>query len=257
MPNNKKIEITASQIRAYKSCRRLYELEYIDCLRPIEEYEPYAIGRNYHNKVSQIIKHGEFEKTDDKTDMMAEAFGKFIMPKLKAVKTETEFGIRLSHGIYLKGKIDGIDESGIPIEHKTTANAISDEFAEKLKWDDQIAVYMIGAGANELVYTVCQKPTIKLRQNESREDYLKRCAEWYDETKTAVLRLSRTDEELEEKKREITAIAKEIRSQKNWLRNPANCKVLSCQYSKICLGYDSEYMAGFKKKGKRNEELSI
>lgn len=257
MSNNKTIYLTASQVRAYKACRRLYQLQYIDCLKPVNEYEPYATGRNYHAKISQIIKTGKYEKSFDKTDAMADAFGKYILPKLQPFNTEREFKKRLSYGIYLKGKIDGWDKNGVILEHKTTSASINDDFEDKLKWDDQIYIYMIGLDANELIYTVCRKPTIKLKQNETEEDYLKRCAEWYDESKTAVFKITKTSKELQDKKEELISIAKEIRAQKNWHKNSSNCKVLACLYEDICLGYDSENMPGFEKKEKINEELSI
>ncbi|GEM_PF-2712346 len=257
MSNNKTIYLTASQVRAYKSCRRLYELQFIDCLKPIEEYEPYAVGRNYHSKISSIVKTGEFEKTNDKTDAMAQAFKNFILPKIVCDKTETEFKTRLCQGIYLKGKVDGISKGNIVIEHKTMYGAAGEDFEEKLKIDDQIMIYMIGTGANELIYTVCQKPTIKLRQNESNEDYIKRCYEWYDESKTSIYKIRKTDKELAEKKAELIRIAKEIRRGKYWHRNPYNCKVLACVYDKICENYNPAYMAGFIKKEKVNEELSV
>lgn len=257
MSNNKTICLTSSQVRAYKSCRRLYELQYIDCLKPIEEYEPYAVGRNYHSKISQIVKTGEFKKTHDKTDAMAQAFKNFILPKIECNKTETEFKTRLSQGIYLKGKVDGISKENIIIEHKTAYGAVGEDFEDKLKIDDQIMIYMIGIGAYELIYTVCQKPTIKLRQNESADEYLKRCYEWYDESKTSIYKIYKSDKELAEKRAELIRIAKEIRRGTYWHRNPYNCKVLSCVYDKICENYNPEYMAGFAKKEKVNEELSI
>ena len=257
MSNNKTIYLTASKLRAYKSCRRLYELQYIDCLIPTAEYEPYAVGRSYHDKILKIVKNGKFDKTYDKTDAMADAFGKYILPKIQTYKTEVEFKTRLCHGIYLNGKTDGIDRNGVVLEHKTTSAAIGEDFENKLCLDDQIFIYMIGLGANELIYTVCQKPTIKLKQNETEEEYLKRCEQWYDESKTAIFKISKTKAELEEKKRELIDIAKEMRAQKHWHKNPNNCKVLACIYSKICLKYDCENMAGFIKKEKINEELSI
>lgn len=257
MSNNKTIYLTSSQVRAYKSCRRLFQLQYIDCLKPIGEYEPYAMGRNYHFKISQIIKTGEYEKTHDKTDAMAEAFRNFILPKINCDKAEVEFKTRLSQGIYLRGKADGISKDNIIIEHKTAYGAAGEDFEEKLKIDDQIMIYMIGIGSNELLYTLCQKPTIKLRQNEEYEDYLKRCYEWYDESKTAVYKISKTDKELDDKKAELIQIAKEIRRGKHWHRNPYNCKVLSCVYDKICENYNPAYMAGFTAKEKANEELNL
>ncbi|MEG0378546.1 MAG: hypothetical protein RR614_08715, partial [Eubacterium sp.] len=84
-----------------------------------------------------------------------------------------------------------------------------------------------------------------------------RCEAWYDESKMQVFKVVRSKEELEEKRRELIALAKEIRIQKNWYCNPSNCKIMGCRYESICLNYDPEYVIGFERKIRMNEELSL
>jgi hypothetical protein len=252
----RKIEITSSQVRAYKSCRRLYELEYIEQLKPIVAPDALRIGSSYHKKIEELHKTGEFELTFDKTDAMAYAYQRFIMPKIHIMGTEIEFKKHLAYGVSIKGKIDGMQENGIPVEHKSAGVAINEDYVYRLSWDDQVAFYMIGLEVRELQYTVCQKPTIRQKANESEEEYLERCIEWYDEEKIKTFKVVRSKEELEDKKAEIINIAKEMRMQKFWPTNPSHCKIMGCAYQSICLNYEPEFLISFTKKERMNEELS-
>ena len=42
------MRISASKIKAFKACRRLYELKYIENLVPVEKSQALEIGSNYH-----------------------------------------------------------------------------------------------------------------------------------------------------------------------------------------------------------------
>ena len=93
---------------------------------------------------------------------------------------EKEFSIRLGYGLYLRGKMDGILADGTPIEHKTSGVAVDEKYIDRLAWDDQVSVYLLalslirGTPVPRVVYTMCQKPTIRLKQNETEEEYVER-----------------------------------------------------------------------------------
>ncbi len=249
------IEITSSQVKTYKACRRQYELSYIEMLKPLQKAEALEIGSSYHDKLEQLIKTGSFERTNDKTDAMALAFQNFIYPQIDIVEAEKEFKIKLAHGIYLKGKIDGIQSNGIPVEHKTAGVPPDDDYIYKLNWDEQVAIYMLALDTDKLTYTVCQKPTIRQKSSETAEEYTQRCMEWYDETKIRMFTVVRTKAELAEKKQELVTLAKEIRSCKHFYCNPSNCKIMRCSFASICLNYDPEFLIGYEKKARKDEEL--
>ena len=49
-------KVTTSQMRCFKACRKRYELEYIEGLKPIEEPKPLAIGSMYHAGLELLLQ---------------------------------------------------------------------------------------------------------------------------------------------------------------------------------------------------------
>lgn len=259
------MEITTSQIRAFKSCRRLYELQYIELLRPKVESEALTTGASYHRLVEGIIK-GEQVSPISIPEIMAHRFQVSILPKLPKIEAiEKQFKVRIGRGKFLIGKIDAICEDGTPIEHKTTSDTIDEKYINRLQWDDQVTNYLLalslerGQIVNRVIYTVIKKPTIRQKQNETIEEYINRCVAWYDEDtehKVATFPVVRSKDELAEKQAELVDICKEIKSCKRFYRNPQHCSIIGCQYASVCLSYTPEIGAiEFVKKSKKNEEL--
>ena len=248
-------ELTASMIASYKRCPRRYELEYIHELKPVSESDALMVGSNYHANVEHIIKREDYDHSG-LAGKMAEAFEKFIEWQDWHAVAEEEFKIRLSRGVYLKGKLDAFTSDGIPVEHKTTGQHDLDKYVEHLAYDDQIAIYMLATNSKKAIYTVIQKPTIRQKQNESEEEYLSRVSEWYSPEHVICVDVFRTAEELEAKRKEIIYIAHQIRKTKMFWRNPNTCSLVSCPYSSICLSYEPDLQViGFTKKERKNEEL--
>jgi hypothetical protein len=257
-----RINLTASMLRTYKACPRLYELEYIEGLKPAKREEYFEMGSNYHSCVESILRN-EPIVAEGVVFRMAEAFRKFIpWREWNVVEIENEFNVMLTPFCHMVGRIDAVAGDGTPIEHKTTSAAIDEKYIEKLAWDDQVNFYLLARTlvtekpVTKVIYTVCQKPTIKLKQNETEEQYLARVAEWYTEDKVKALTVARSVNELKETEGEIREMTSQIRRQKHFYRNPANCRIMGCSYSSICLNYDPEIVTGFVKKERVNEELS-
>lgn len=249
---DERFKLSPSKIRCYTSCQKKYDFVYNEELEPIEKAECLTQGGNYHEKIAKILKNEEYEKTNDKIDVMAEVFKKHILPKLPQIK-DVEVHVEKQYtGFDLHGYIDAITVDGIPVEHKTTSVAVDEFYTNKLNWDMQVPVYMILTETKECLYTVIQKPTIRQKQNETEEEYLKRCVEWYEtdtEKKVGVFKIVRTSEELLEKTKEITQLAYEIMHKTFYYRNPSDCSIMGCPYSSICLNYDRAVMPiGFKQK---------
>lgn len=251
-------ELTASMISSFKRCPRRYYLEYIEGQKPVASSEALNIGSNYHANLENILNGVDFNHSGI-AGKMAEAFEKYVdWHSWKAVP-EQEFKIRLARGIYLKGKIDAITDNGVPVEHKTTGNSGLEKYIDHLAYDDQIALYMLRLGQRRAIYTVIQKPTIRLKKDETDEQYLERVGQWYDENpenKILTLNVVRTDGELEEKRQEVIYLARQINKTKLFWRNPNSCAITSCPYASICLNYEPDIqLVGFVKKERRNEEL--
>ncbi|GHV55018.1 hypothetical protein FACS1894216_16260 [Synergistales bacterium] len=151
---------------------------------------------------------------------------------------------------------------GTPVEHKTAGQAIDEKYINSLAWDDQVNFYLLaltlltGKPVTRVIYTVCQKPTIKQTQKETREEYIERVRGWYTEDKIKAISVVRSVDELKETEAEVREMTSVIRRQKHFYRNPMNCKLTGCTYSSICLNYDPEITTGFVRKERMSEELS-
>ena len=250
-------ELTASMIGTFKRCPRRYELEHIHDLKPTEPSEALAIGSSYHSNVENILKHEDYDH-DGLAGKMAEAFEKYIDWQDWNAQPEKEFRVRLSRGLYLKGRLDALTSDGIPVEHKTTGQYSLEKYIDHLAYDDQITIYMLVTQSPRAIYTIMQKPTIRQGKNESETEYLARVSDWYSPEHVMSVNVVRTAGELEAKREEVIYLARQIRQTKIFWRNPNTCAITSCPYASICLNYEPDMqLVGYEKKAKRNEELTI
>ena len=250
-----KQELTATMLGTYKRCPRRYELEYVHDLKPVGTSDALAIGTSYHANVEHILRHEDYDHSG-LAGKMSEAFEKFIDWEIWDARPEQEFRVRISRGLYLKGKLDAVTPAGIPVEHKTTGQASMEKYIDHLAYDDQISLYMLATGSREAIYTIIQKPTIRQCKTETEEEYLERVSEWYSPEHVTSVRVYRTVGELEEKREELKYLARQIRQTKLFWRNPNTCAITTCPYASICLNYEPEMQTvGFEKKERRNEEL--
>lgn len=258
--------ITTSMIKAFKGCRRLYELQYVEQLKPIKTPEALEIGSNYHALVERILKKEPIEQVDMLPFLMAEQFQNKILPGLPEIKeVEKEFKIEFAKDKHLVGKIDAVTIDGIPVEHKTTSAVIDEKYIDKLRWDDQITNYLIaltlesGKLVKDCIYTVIRKPSIRQKQNETFEEYFKRCTEWYEEdtdAKVRIIKVNRSQAEMAKHQEELEYIFNDVEKCTNFYRNPQKCMFMGCPYMSICLDYTPGVeTVEFVKKTKRNEEL--
>ena len=262
-----------SAIQTFKSCRRLYELKYIHNLEPVETADALKTGISYHEGVEWLLKEWldyhvgtpSIQIEDPKVKAMVMAFNFYIIPKLtamgvKPVDTEEWFSYETESGHVIVGRVDGKMTGNIVIEHKTTSSPVDGAYFQKLEFDEQIPTYMLAFNADTILYTVCQKPTIRQKKNESDEDFFKRCCDWYDEdteSKINVIELKKSWDELETFKVEQDAIVTEMENCKLFYRNPSNCSKWGrmCEYASVCMNYDpeKEYIQ-FKRRENHYEE---
>jgi hypothetical protein len=99
------MHVTASMLRAYKACPRLYELEYIEGLKPAKTPEYFETGSNYHACVESILK-GEPVTAEGVVLRMAKAFDAFIpWREWNVAETESEFDVTLTPFCHMAGRI--------------------------------------------------------------------------------------------------------------------------------------------------------
>ena len=240
------MEFSISKIRAFKSCRRLYELKYLEHLEPTTYAEALEVGRNYHEMIDLYNKGEEVATSFSKESAMFEAYKKYIAPNFNVRLSEEYLEYPIDAENTLVGIADGITDDGYLVEHKTTGGDITEQYEYNLQWDEQILAYMLMTGMRKMWYTVCRKPTIRQKQNESDEEFFSRMVEWYDddtESKIRVIEIERTDEEVEKFKFELMAMVDEMSRADRYgcyYRNTCHCNLYGrrCEYSSVCLNYD-------------------
>lgn len=248
------MKLSASKIKLFKACRRAYELKYIYGLEPVQRADALEIGTNYHAKLEELYKTGEVDTSDfSKESAMAVAYKKYIYPHFKVDSVEKWEQLDLPDGNTMIGRVDGLSEDGRLVEHKTTSLSPA-EYEYNLQWDEQVLAYMLLTGTREVYYTVCMKPTIRQRINETEEEFFNRMVEWYDEDteeKISYFEISRTDGEVEQYKKDLEDMSAEMTNTKNLYRNTSHCRCWGreCEYRSICLDYDpeQEYIEFIKK----------
>lgn len=237
-------DISISRIKTFKACRRAYELKYVYGLEPVEKAEPLETGLSYHQKLEELYQTGDVDFSDlSRESAMVKAYMKYIYPKFVVHSVEDWFEYRLPYGNKLVGRIDGITEDGQLVEHKTCSAEIGEDYEYGLLWDEQILAYMLATGTRKVWYTICRKPTIRQKKDETEEEFFYRMVAWYDEdtdSKIKLLRIERSDEEVQQFRNDLKAIVSEITHCKRFYRNCMHCKLWGrrCEYSSICLNFD-------------------
>lgn len=245
-----------SKIQCYKSCRRMYELRYIENLYPIQKSEALERGSSYHDKIESLLKTGTFEIDEPKSSAMAVAFKKYVYPLLQPVAEEEWFSYKTGFGDEVIGRIDARNADGALIEHKTTGLNIDEAYWYGVQTDEQLLTYMLAYGVRKAYYTVCKTPTIRQKQNETDDEFFVRCVEWYKEdteSKITMRVVTHTDDEVEQFAREQALTIKEMDTCQLFYRNRSYCMKWGkmCDYAPVCEHYDrgQEYI-GFERRDK-------
>lgn len=251
------MRLSISKIKAFKACRQLYRLKYVEMLEPIQKAEALETGSNYHKLLEELNKTGTLDGEMTKEFAMAKAYEKYIYPHFKVVEAEKYVEYDLGNGDTLIGYVDGVTDNGYIVEHKTTGMDITEQYEYNLLWDEQILAYMLMTGMRKVWYTVCRKPTIRIKKNESEEEFFERMVAWYDEdtdSKIRLLEIERTDEEIEQFRQDLEVIKATIQEavqDKNFYKNTCHCNMYGrrCEYSSICLNYqpNAEYIDFYRK----------
>jgi len=243
-----------SRIKLFKACRRAYELKYRYGLEPVSKAESLMVGSSYHDKLEQLYNTGTFENDFSKESAMATAYRKYIYPEFHVKAAEEWVRMYTDEGEVV-GRVDGIAEDGRLVEHKTTSLSPL-EFEYNLQWDEQVLAYMLMTGAREVWYTICRKPTIRQKKDESDQEFYQRMVDWYDEdtdNKIKLIVVSRTDDEVQAFAESLKDIMHEMNCTNNFYRNTSHCRCYGrqCEYSSVCLHYDpdAEYIEFTKQEG--------
>ena len=244
------MRLSVSKIKSFKSCRRMYELRYIERLRPVQTAEALEIGKSYH-KLLEALNNGttfannpEYADDRSKEMAMARAYERYIYPRFVVSEAEKWIEKDLGGGNILVGQVDGIAGDGHIVEHKSYGgNDTMEQYEYNLLWDEQILAYMFLTGKRKVWYTICRKPNIRLKKGETEEEFFYRMLDWYEtdtDEKIKLLEIERTDAEVEQFEEELMLMVNEMINTKHFYRNTCQCNMYGrrCEYSSVCLHYD-------------------
>lgn len=237
------MKVSNSQIGCFKACRRMYQLKYVYGLEPVEKPEALNRGLSYHAAVESLLRGEKPDVEDPKIRAMVETFHRNTGGDMGVSDVEKWFEYQTPSGHTVIGRMDAVAKNGNVIEHKTTSGIIDGAYFQRLEMDEQIPTYMLAAGSNEVVYTVCSTPSIRQKKNESDDEFAERCLEWFDDEtvgkKFDVELITRSDAQLELFAVEQDAIIDEMANSKLYYRNPQHCMKWGrlCEYAPICMHY--------------------
>lgn len=256
------MKASISQIKLFKACRKAWDFKYQEHLKPVVNPDALETGKAYHGYIEELENGvdlaAKYQGIYTKELAMALAYQKYIYPKFHVTVAEKELEKPIGEHI-LHGFVDGLSDDGYIVEHKTTSRDISEggEYEYNLLWDEQVLAYMSLTGCRKVYYTVCRKPTIRLKKDESDEEFFKRILEWYDddtEHKIRVFTVERTDAEVAQFEKDFESICAEISACEHGdiiaHRNTCHCNAWGrrCEYASICLNYDpaQQYVEFYK-----------
>ena len=247
------MKASISQIKMFKACRRAWWLRYKEGLHPVQTADALEVGKSYH-KYIEALENGatlagsanpDYAGDYSKAMAMARAYENYIWPQFHVIAAEKELEKQIgAHTLH--GFVDGLSDDGFIVEHKTTSADIAPggEYEYNLLWDEQVLAYMSLSGLRKVHYTVCKKPTIRQKKDETEEQFFYRMLEWYDEdteNKIRVFTVERTDEEVAAFERDFEEICAQMEEAVIY-KNTCHCMQYGrrCEYASVCLHYDPE-----------------
>ena len=206
----KKMVLTQTGFSRLRACPKMFKIMNIEGYKQREESENLSFGTMWH-------KMKEMENTGASLDEICayayrEATNEQHAPKLcgmhrahvarrnygKLSGTEIQFEHvlinpdtgRPAHKAIMAGKIDGLlidQDTGEQwiVEYKT-ASDLSGAYISRISLDLQVHIYKLAEekASNQsvvgVIYDAIKKPTIRLKKNETQEEYEMRVVEWYN-----------------------------------------------------------------------------
>ena len=281
--------LTASRIAALQRCPYAHWLKYELGLRAAVAGDALRFGSAWHRAMEVRAKGADIEAAfaaavGDRGEVdelqVATLFGMIAgywhryASDNWSILPEVEFCYALRRGrgaMWAAGKIDGITQDAI-IEYKTAGCDIGpdSDYWMRLRGNSQVLMYIEGArrlgyDPRCVIYDVARKPSIRVKQTETIEEYADRLAQdtidrpdfYFARREVPIL-----EDEMERFRMERTTLAAELawrRRSRAWPRNVNERTCSWCEYAGFCLQGvvpDVEHVpAGFVV-GAKHEELT-
>ena len=250
-----------SRINCFKQCPKLFDYKYNKHLSRIDgDSNSLIMGKAFHrgielgdvNKLEKELDEKEEFMTDENETnkvivlAMVEAFfNKFPNHNEGDVKHEVE--IRTTFGnhefiMYADAIVDEPD--GIILREYKTASRIDSVYVDKLKFNDQITRYCLaiekefGKRVKKIEYYVAKKPLLRLKQNETLEQFRQRLVEKISEDEESIqyFELERTREQLDEELTDLIYDMDTITKTTHYTKNLSACSCYgTCPYLELCM----------------------
>ena len=260
-----------SSLRTFASCPRKYWYTYIAGRIPARDDDKLVFGRAFHElaelcwtdgkdaAVAAAASYADGFEPDEYAKLLALLI--HYNPPLDAYESlgvEVEFVLPVRHpdakqsmrNVRYRGFTDGIlrSENGAIVvrEMKTTSEDILGfgPFWARLAIDEQISLYQIAHGADEVVYDVVKKPRQRLKKTETPEEFLSRLCSmieaepevWY-QWRT----IPRTADDLIAAQASLAERVKILQFAKRrglWPMQPGSCRSMFgvCPFLDVCAG---------------------
>lgn len=266
--------LTYSAMSAFRDCRMMYKLRYIDCWTKIQRTTVLWTGSLVHDWLEQWHSGNAAELPEGQAGAIcagyAAKYGEpeildFVEWQFKPLPIIDEYGKAL-RGWKFAGKIDGGKGRSL-YEHKTASNPGAD-YWERLWTDTQIMLYADAARRHGLqidsvVYNVLGKNQLKQKKDETEQEFIERQTQWQCDNPDAYHReiIVLSDNEVLQARKELYMIAKEINhctATGHWYRNLNRCHQIGrrCQYYEYCRsGYNPMILENFYEQKEPHSEL--
>jgi hypothetical protein len=190
----------------------------------------------------------------------------------EVIQAEGAFDVAMPGGWRYRGKTDLVVRDKKTkrvklVEHKTTSR-LDAGYVAKLPLDNQILGYIWAKnqeklGIKEVVYNVARKPGIRLKQNESLDQFAKRIIDEYSLNTAAYYyreTLTFDPKDVDRFKDELFRFMEEVdraQTQGYYSQNTTQCTVMGvCPFMKLCLeGVNDDALALYRIKERAHEEL--
>lgn len=157
------------------------------------------------------------------------------------VKIETEFG---NHPFIMFADAIIDEPDGIVLREYKTASRIDSTYIDKLKFNDQISRYCLAIEkeyhkpVKRIEYYVAKKPLLRLKQNETLEQFRTRLVEKITEDEESIqyFELHRTREQLDEELSDLIYDMDTITKTTHYTKNLSACSCYgNCPYLELCM----------------------
>ena len=255
------MKFSHSRINTFKQCPKLFDYKYNQNLVKIDgDSESLMLGKAFHrgielgdvNKLEkELDENNDFLTENNETNKvivlaMVEAFFNKYPHHNEGdvhheVKIETTFG---NHDFIMFADAIIEEPDGIILREYKTASRIDSTYIDKLKFNDQISRYCLAIEqeyhkpVKRIEYYVAKKPLLRLKQNETLEQFRNRLVEKISEDEESIqyFELTRTREQLDEELSDLIYDMDTISKTTHYTKNLSACSCYgNCPYLELCM----------------------